>query len=124
MKKIIGIPSNGPNLSDNISEHFGHCNFFVGININEDNSFDKLFDIPNEGHSGCMEPVMKMKDKEVTDMIVGGIGGRPYMGFLQLGIPLSQGIAGKTIKENVELYLKGKLSDLKGSSCSGSNHHS
>jgi len=118
MKKIIGIPSNGSNLSDNISEHFGHCNYFVGININEDNSFEKLFDIQNEGHNGCMEPVMKLKDNEVTDVIVGGIGGRPYMGFLQLGIPMSQGVPGKSIEENVKLYLEGKLKDLKGSSCS------
>ncbi len=118
MKKIIGIPSNGPNLSDNISEHFGHCNYFVGININEDNSFEKLFDIQNEGHNGCMEPVMKLKDNEVTDVILSGIGGRPYMGFLQLGIPMSQGVPGKSIEENVKLYLKGELKEMKGSSCS------
>ena len=119
MKKIIGVPSNGPKLSDSISDHFGHCNYFVGININEDNSFEKLFDIQNEGHSGCMEPVMKMKDKGVTDMIVGGIGGRPYMGFLQFGIPMNQGVVGRSIEENIELYLKGKLTELTGSRCSG-----
>jgi predicted Fe-Mo cluster-binding NifX family protein len=119
MKKIIGIPSNGPKLSDSISDHFGHCNYFVGININEDNSFEKLFDIQNEGHSGCMEPVMKMKDKGVTDMIVGGIGGRPYMGFLQFGIPMNQGVVGRSIEENIELYLNGKLTELTSSSCSG-----
>lgn len=119
MKKVIGIPSNGPNLSDNISDHFGHCNYFVGIKINEDNSFEKLFGIKNNGHTGCMEPVIEMRDNEVTDMIVGGIGGRPFMGFLQFGIPMNQGVTGKSIEENIELYLKGKLTELKGSSCSG-----
>jgi predicted Fe-Mo cluster-binding NifX family protein len=119
MKKVIGIPSDGPNLNDSISDHFGHCNFFVGIKINEDNSFQKLFEIKNNGHSACMEPVMNLKEKAVTDMIVGGIGGRPYMGFLQLGIPMNQGIPGKSIQENIELYLKGQLTELKGSSCSG-----
>jgi len=122
MKKVIGIPSNGPNLRDNISDHFGHCNYFVGIKINEDNSFEKLFGIQNNGHTGCMEPVIQMRDNEVTDMIVGGIGGRPFMGFLQFGIPMSQGVTGKSIEENIELYLIGKLTELKGSSCSGSIH--
>ncbi|MHA1669506.1 MAG: NifB/NifX family molybdenum-iron cluster-binding protein [Promethearchaeota archaeon] len=123
MKKVIGIPSYGPNLSDNISDHFGHCNYFVGIKINEDKSFEKLFDIKNNGHSGCMEPVIEMRDNEVTDMIVGGIGGRPYLGFLQFGIPLSQGVAGRSIKENIEFYIKGKLIELTGSSCSSQSNH-
>lgn len=119
MKKIIGIPSDGPDLNDSISDHFGHCNYFVGIKINEDHSFEKMFVLQNNGHNGCMEPVINMKNNGVTDMIVGGIGGRPYMGFIQLGIPLNQGASGKTIEENINLYLSGKLTELEGSSCAG-----
>ena len=124
MNKVIGIPSNGPELSDTISEHFGHCNYFVGIEIDENNNYTKLFSLRNEGHGGCMEPVMNMKNRKVTDMIVGGIGGRPYMGFLQVGINLYQGIYG-TLKDNVESLLGGKLKPLAGASC-GENtpqHH-
>ena len=123
MKKIIGIPSNGPELTDIISEHFGHCNYFLGIQINEDLTYEKAFSLQNQGHSGCMEPVMNLRNKSVTDVIVGGIGGRPYMGFLQFGISLNQGVLGKTVKENVELLINGKLSPLKGSSCGGNSNH-
>lgn len=123
MKKIIAIPANGPELSDTISEHFGHCNYFLGVQINEDQTYEKAFSIQNQGHSGCMEPVMKLRSKSVTDVIVGGIGGRPYMGFIQLGISLNQGIIGKTARENIELFINGKLTALKGASCGEHSPH-
>jgi predicted Fe-Mo cluster-binding NifX family protein len=82
MSKVIGIPANGPELSDSISEHFGHCSYFVGVEVDENNNLTKLFSLANSGHASCMEPVMNMKNRNVTDMIIGGIGGRPYMGFL------------------------------------------
>ena len=33
MNQVIGIPSDGPELSDAISEHFGHCRYYVGIEV-------------------------------------------------------------------------------------------
>ncbi|TFG20133.1 MAG: dinitrogenase iron-molybdenum cofactor biosynthesis protein [Promethearchaeota archaeon] len=123
MRKIIAIPANGPDLSDTISEHFGHCNYYLGVQINEDQTFEKTFSIQNNGHTGCMEPVMNLINKSVTEVIVGGIGGRPYMGFIQLGIPLNQGIVGRTVRENVELFINGKLTPLKDASCGGDPTH-
>ncbi|MHA1292501.1 MAG: NifB/NifX family molybdenum-iron cluster-binding protein [Promethearchaeota archaeon] len=116
MKKVIGIPANGPELTDTISPHFGHCNYFVGVEINDNKIVKKAFSIQNDGHSSCMEPVLRMKENNVTDMIVGGIGGRPYIGMMQVGINLHQGAEG-TIKENVELFLEGKLKSLGAPSC-------
>ena len=122
MNKIIAIPSDGSEMSDNISEHFGHCNYFVGVEIDGNNNYKKLFSLRNEGHSGCMEPVMNMKERNVTDMIVGGIGGRPYQGFLQVGINLYKGIYG-TLKDNIELLIKGKLEPMVGASCGNHEPH-
>ena len=125
MTKIIGIPSNGPELSDNISAHFGHCEYFVGFKILEDNKITSEFTLRNNGHSSCMEPVINMKNRNVTDMIIGGIGGRPFQGFLQVGINLYRGVEG-SVKRNLELLLQGKLEPLGGPSCgehSGGSHH-
>ena len=119
MKKIIGIPADGPELSDKMSLHFGHCNYFIGVEITENDGMKIAFTQRNEGHSGCMEPVLQMKEKNVTDMIIGGIGGRPFMGFVQVGINLFKGIEG-SLKENVELLIQGKLEILGGPSC---EHH-
>jgi predicted Fe-Mo cluster-binding NifX family protein len=121
VKKIIGIPSNGPELSDTISEHFGHCRYFVGIEIDEEKNLKKLFSLQNNGHTGCMEPVNNMKERSVTDMIVGGIGGRPYAGFTHYGIGLFKGERG-TLSENIQLFLQGKLKPLNEPICAGGNH--
>jgi predicted Fe-Mo cluster-binding NifX family protein len=121
MNKVIGIPSDGPELSDAISDHFGHCNYFVGIEIDEEKNANKLFSLQNNGHTGCMEPVNNMKERRVTDMIVGGIGGRPYAGFTQYGIGLFKGVKG-TLSENIQLFLRGKLQALNEPICAGSDH--
>ena len=118
MTQIIGIPTTGPELSDNISPHFGHCEYFVGIKILEDNKMIREFATKNNGHSACMEPVIQLKQKNVTDMIVGGIGGRPFQGFIQFGINLYQGVEG-SVNKNIELLLQGKLTPLGGPSCGG-----
>ncbi len=118
MKRIIGIPSNGPELEDAISAHFGHCNYFVGVELDENEDYKRKFALQNNGHSACMEPVFNMRDQGVTDMIIGGIGGRPFYGFLQCGINLYQGVDG-SIKHNIESLLANKLKPLGGPSCSG-----
>jgi len=122
MNRIIGIPSDGPETSDNVSSHFGHCNYFVGIEIFDDGMFNKVFAVPNSGHSGCMEPVMNMKQKNVTDMILTGIGMRPFMGFQQVNINLFQGVDG-SIENNIKLLLKGQLEPLNNSSCGSNSEH-
>ena len=121
MNKVIGIPSNGPELSDSISDHFGHCRYFVGIEIDEEKNLKKLFSLQNNGHTSCMEPVNNMKQRSVTDMIVGGIGGRPYAGFTHYGIGLFKGVKG-TLSENIQLFLQGKLQSLNEPVCAGSGH--
>jgi len=121
MNKIIGIPADGPSLSDMISQHFGHCNYFVGVEITVNDGKSIAFSQRNEGHTACMEPVIQMKERNVTDMIVGGIGGRPFMGFVEMGINLFKGIEG-TIEENVNLLIQGKLEILGGPSCAQKNH--
>ena len=118
MNRIIAIPSNGPDISNYISEHFGHCDYFVGIEIDNFGSFKKAFSLQNHGHLGCMEPVINMVKRNVKDMIVSGIGGRPYMGFIQYNLRLHKGING-TSKENIENLIQGKLKPLTGPMCRG-----
>ena len=121
MAKIIGIPSDGPELSDNLSEHFGHGKYFIGIEIDQEQNFKKVFTLENNGHNGCMAPVMNMKQRNVEEMIVGGIGGRPFEGFTQFGIGLFKGVNG-TLSENIQLYNQGKLQALNKALCAGGCH--
>jgi predicted Fe-Mo cluster-binding NifX family protein len=116
MSRIIGLPADGPELSDNISGHFGHCKYFVGVKVNEKNEYKKVFSIENQGHSGCMEPVINMKQRNVTDMILTGIGMRPFMGFQQVEINVFQGVEGN-IERNIKSLLEGQLKILNDASC-------
>jgi len=122
MKKTIAFPSQGPNLSDNLSPHFGHCKYWIGVEIDEDNSRKITFSDANKGHSGCMEPVFLMKEKNVSDFIVKGIGGRPFMSFIQFGINVYEGVEG-SLEKNLLLFLQGKLNALGGPSCNSHQDH-
>ena len=122
MSRIVGVPSDGSELSDNISAHFGHCRYFVGVEILEDSKFKKAFSLPNNGHAGCMEPVMNMKQRNVSDMILTGIGMRPFMGFQQVEINVFRGIEG-SIDKNVRMLLDGNLEILNDASCSNNDEH-
>ena len=123
MSRIIGVPSEGSELSDNISAHFGHCSYFVGVEVLNDNKFKKAFSMTNEGHAGCMEPVMNMKQRNVTDMILTGIGMRPYMGFQQVEINVFRGVEGN-IEKNIKMLLDGQLEILNDASCGAHSEHS
>ena len=116
MNRIIGIPAEGSELSDNISAHFGHCPYFMGVEILDNHKFKKIFTLVNEGHAGCMEPVMNMKQRNVTDMILTGIGMRPFMGFQQVQISLFQGVNG-SIEKNLKMLISGQLKVLSDASC-------
>ena len=121
MRRIIALPSEGPNLSDNISAHFGHCQYWVGVEVDGNNKYEILFSEENKGHSACMEPVFRLKEKNVSDFIASGIGGRPFMGFIQLGINIYEGI-NASLEKNIALFLEGQLRPLGGPSCA--NHDS
>ncbi len=122
MNRIIGIPSDGPEISDNISLHFGHCQYFIGIEIYDGDKSRKVFALPNDGHSGCMEPVINMKQRNVTDMILTGIGMRPFMGFQQVNINLFQGTEG-SIEKNIRMLIQGQLTALGNASCGDQSRH-
>jgi predicted Fe-Mo cluster-binding NifX family protein len=63
-----------------------------------------------------MEPVINMKKRNVTDMILTGIGMRPFMGFQQVKINLYKGV-NTNIEENIKLLIQGKLKPMGDASC-------
>ena len=48
---------------------------------------------------GCMAPVLVLAEHNVDAIVVQGIGGRPLMGFNQVGIPVLAGVG-----EDVQLH--------------------
>jgi predicted Fe-Mo cluster-binding NifX family protein len=84
----IAVPSEGMGgLDGKRAGHFGHCDVFTLIDV-EDGKVKEVSILNNKEHvqGGCMVPVNLLAENNVQQLIVGGIGMRPLMGFKQVGI--------------------------------------
>ena len=106
----IAIPSEAPGgLTARRSGHFGRCECFTvvemldGVMVN----VEVVHNAPHE-EGGCMRPVLMLAEHNVTAIVVDGIGGRPLMGFNQVGIEVLAG-TGADIETAVAAYIEGIL---------------
>jgi len=107
---LIAIPSDAPGgLDVPVSEHFGHCAAFTLVGV-QDGEIGEVTIVENGGHEqgGCMAPVMLLKQQNVNALLAGGMGQRPLSGFQQVGIAVHFKEDAASVREAVELFLKGK----------------
>lgn len=117
----IAIPSNGDGGLDGIrSGHFGHCDVFTFIDV-ENGMINSVSTIRNNGHvqGGCMVPVNLLAQHKVKALIVGGIGMRPLMGFRQVGIEVYHEAERVEIKPVVEDLIAGRLQEIRNDQVCG-----
>ena len=110
----IAVPSNGSGgLGATRSGHFGHCDAFTFIDV-ENGEIKKVSTIQNQEHvqGGCMVPVNLLTSHNVKALVVGGIGMRPLMGFKQAGIEVYHDSQRAEIKLVVEDLIAGKLPEI------------
>jgi predicted Fe-Mo cluster-binding NifX family protein len=110
----IAVPSNGKGgLDTTRSGHFGHCDAFTFIDV-ENGEIKKVSTIQNQEHvqGGCMVPVNLLASHNVKALVVGGIGMRPLMGFKQAGIDVYHDSQRPEIKPVVEDLIAGKLHQI------------
>lgn len=106
----IAVPSELPGgLEARRSGHFGRCECFTLVDI-EDGAVSQVQVLTNAPHTegGCMAPVMALAEHMVDAIVVDGIGGRPLMGFHQVGITVHAGV-GRDVQGAVDGYLRGDL---------------
>ena len=110
----IAVPSNGNGgLEATRSGHFGHCDVFTVIDV-EDGEIKNVSTIPNQEHvqGGCMVPVNLLASHNVNALVVGGIGMRPLLGFKQAGIDVYHDSQRLEIRPVVEDLIAGKLPQI------------
>ncbi len=110
----IAVPSNGNGgLDATRSGHFGHCDVFTLIDV-ENGEIKKISTIQNQEHvqGGCMVPVNLLARHKVKALVVGGIGMRPLMGFKQAGIDVYHDPQRPEIKPVVEDLIAGNLPQI------------
>jgi predicted Fe-Mo cluster-binding NifX family protein len=107
----IAVPSIGNGgLDGQRSGHFGHCDVFTFIDV-ENGEIREVSTIQNREHvqGGCMVPVNLLAEHQVKALIVGGIGMRPLMGFRQAGIDVYHDTERAEIAPVVKDLIAGRL---------------
>jgi len=124
LSKTVAVPSVHPGGLDAMrSGHFGHCDVFTLIHVEN----GKIGDIsvvhnPPHQHGGCQAPVDLLQQSRADVLIVGGIGMRPLMGFRQAGIDVYYGPEGETVGAVIDHLLEGKLELIQENRVCGDSH--
>lgn len=114
MKKIA-LPSRNGYIDD----HFGHCEFYTIVTVNDNNQVVMTETIPSPQGCGCKSNIAyQLQEDGVTLMLAGNMGMGALNKLSSCGIEVIRGCSGP-IMDVVEAYLKGQVSDS-GESC---HHH-
>ncbi len=127
---LLAVPSDNPGgLTANISGHFGHCDIFTLISIQEGKiaAVDTVGNVEH-GVGGCLEPVSLLRGKGVGAIVVGGMGARPMQAFAEAGIAVyyADRDALRSVGEVADGFLSGKFPQMRPEqTCKGSGtcHH-
>jgi predicted DNA-binding protein (UPF0251 family)/predicted Fe-Mo cluster-binding NifX family protein len=106
----IAIPSEAPGgLEARRSGHFGRCECFTMVDVT-DGTVGEVAILDNAPHTegGCLGPVTLLAEHNVDAIVVDGIGGRPLMGFNQVGIAVHAGVGGD-VQTAVSAFMQGGL---------------
>jgi predicted Fe-Mo cluster-binding NifX family protein len=104
---------------DNVTQHFGHCRFFLTFDT-ENGIISDTKVIENPGHRPGFLPVF-LKDMGAKVIISGGMGAAAVELFNNNGIDVILGASGDA-KDAVKRYLSGDLVSS-GSVCHEHMHH-
>lgn len=121
---VIAVPSGNPGgLDAPLGAHFGHCDLYTIVDV-QDGAIANVRVVPNVPHQqgGCMAPVQYLAGKGVQQLIAGGMGLRPLMGFNQVGIQVLHGGEARTVGEAVQSAIEGKLPQFQQMHTCGGGH--
>lgn len=125
-KVLIAVPSENPGgLDAGLGAHFGHCDLYTLVAV-ENGTVGEVSVIPNVPHQqgGCMAPVQYLASQGVHQLIAGGMGLRPLMGFNQVGIDVYYGGDAGTVGEAINAAAEGKLTQFSQEhTCGGGGGH-
>jgi predicted Fe-Mo cluster-binding NifX family protein len=123
--KLVVATENQDGLNALIAEHFGRAPYFTIIDLDSDKKWEvvnvKAIENTSEHRGGVgspHEPITKLHPKA---LIVQGMGPRGIMAFQSAGIEVLKANAG-TVKEVVEAYKQGRLTELT-EGCAEAHHH-
>jgi FKBP-type peptidyl-prolyl cis-trans isomerase 2/predicted Fe-Mo cluster-binding NifX family protein len=111
---LVAVPSDAPGgLDARISDHFGHCDVFTLVQI-EDRNLGAVTVLSNDAHESgqCMAPVTLLQERGAEGLIAGGMGARPLSGFQEVGITVYFKGDAQTVRDAVELLIAGECREF------------
>ncbi len=114
----IAVPTTSSNQVDS---HFGHCEFYSLFTIDSDKKVTSTELLPSPQGCGCKSNIASvLKDKGVTVMLAGNMGGGALNVLTSHDITVFRGCTGE-ITTVVNDYLMGKINDS-GEACKSHAH--
>lgn len=100
---IIAVPI----VNGVLSQHFGHCESFALVEVNEGKQVNTQF-VSSPPHQPGMLPTW-LETQGANAIIAGGMGARAQQLFAEKNIQVILGAGSKPAEELVDAYLKGDL---------------
>lgn len=114
MKKIA-LPTRGGHIDD----HFGHCEFYTIVSVNEQGQIVLTETMPSPQGCGCKSNIAsRLQEDGVTVMLAGNMGVGALNKLSASGIQVIRGCSGPVL-DVVQAYLCGEIQD----SGVGCQHH-
>lgn len=115
MKKIA-LPTRGGMIDD----HFGHCEFYTLVTVDDENNIVLTESLPSPQGCGCKSNIAsKLQEYGISVMLAGNMGAGALNKLSECGIQVIRGCRG-LVMDVVQAYLKGDIHDS-GVACS--HHH-
>lgn len=112
----IALPTRGGEIDD----HFGHCEFYTVVTVDDEKKIVHTEVIPSPQGCGCKSNIaFKLQENGVRVMLAGNMGAGALNKLSECGIQVIRGCHGAVL-EVVQDYLNGKIQDS-GIACS--HHH-
>ena len=114
MKKLFAIPT----IDGKLCAHFGRCESFAIVEIEDDKIINEIFVSPPAHEPGSYPRFLA--DKGVSTIISGGMGIKAQQLFTENNIEIYMGINSDSPKKLVENYMNNQLTS--GDNLCDSNH--
>ncbi len=107
----LAVPTTGEaGLGSTRSRHFGHCDCFTVVDI-DDGEIKGVSGVacPEHVEGGCLRPVNVLAEAGVTAVVAAGMGMRPLAGFNRAGIAVLHDATEPNVGKVAELVAQGRV---------------
>lgn len=114
----LAVPTRGTVVDD----HFGHCEMYTIVSIDENNKIEKSETLPSPQGCGCKSNIAAdLRQLGVSVMLAGNMGNGALNVLRQHGIDVYRGCSGD-VHQLAEEFLLGKIGDS-GEGCKSHENH-